>query len=53
MRALALRTENVLATTALAGIMLLPLAEIATRRFFETGNGSTLKTLQNRLEEKK
>ena len=26
---------------------------IAMRRFFETGNGSTLKTLQNRLEEKK
>jgi len=26
---------------------------IAMRRFFETGNGSTLKTLQNRLEGKK
>ena len=26
---------------------------MAMRRFFETGNGSTLKTLQNRLEEKR
>src|SRR6185436_12303019 len=37
MRALALRAENVVATAALGGIMLLPLAEIATRRFISTG----------------
>ena len=30
-------TENVLATLALAGIMLLPLAEIATRQIFQRG----------------
>ena len=47
MRALALRTENVLATTALAGIMLLPLAEIATRRFFETGIPGSAPFAQN------
>ncbi|HEX5214880.1 MAG TPA: TRAP transporter large permease subunit [Vicinamibacterales bacterium] len=37
MRALALRTENLLATLALGGLMLLPLAEIVTRRFFASG----------------
>ena len=37
MRALALRTENLLATLALGGLMLLPLAEIVTRKFFESG----------------
>jgi C4-dicarboxylate transporter, DctM subunit len=37
MRALALRAENVIATAALGGIMLLPLAEIATRRIISTG----------------
>ena len=37
MRSLALRAENVVATAALGGIMVLPLAEIATRRFISTG----------------
>ena len=37
MHALALRAENLLATLALGGLMLLPLAEIVTRKFFETG----------------
>jgi tripartite ATP-independent transporter DctM subunit len=37
MRALAIRAENVVATLALGGIMLLPLAEIAVRRAFGTG----------------
>ncbi len=37
MRALANRVENVVATLALGGIMLLPLAEIAVRRAFGTG----------------
>jgi tripartite ATP-independent transporter DctM subunit len=37
MRALANRVENVVATLALGGIMLLPLAEIAVRRVFGTG----------------
>src|SRR6266508_6222082 len=37
MRAVALRAENLLATIALGGIMLLPLAEIATRRVISTG----------------
>ena len=36
-RTIALRAENVLATAALGGIMLLPLAEIATRRIVSTG----------------
>jgi C4-dicarboxylate transporter DctM subunit len=34
---LATRAENVIATIALGGIMLLPLAEIAMRQFVETG----------------
>src|SRR5512138_1179135 len=37
MRAIAARAENTLATLALGGIMLLPLAEIATRRVISTG----------------
>ena len=37
MRALAVGAENLLATLALGGIMLLPLAEIAVRWFFATG----------------
>jgi tripartite ATP-independent transporter DctM subunit len=37
MRQIAVRAENVLATLALGGIMLLPLAEIAIRHFFNTG----------------
>jgi C4-dicarboxylate transporter, DctM subunit len=37
MRALAVRSENLLATLALAGIMLLPLAEIASRRLLGAG----------------
>ena len=37
MRAVAIRVENVIATAALGGIMLLPLAEIATRRVIATG----------------
>jgi tripartite ATP-independent transporter DctM subunit len=37
MRAAAHRIENLAATAALAGIMLLPLAEIAARRLFGTG----------------
>ena len=37
MRAVAIRVENVIATVALGGIMLLPLAEIATRRVIATG----------------
>src|ERR1044072_8249533 len=37
MRALAVRLENVLATLALAGIMLLPLGEIAFRSMFGAG----------------
>jgi C4-dicarboxylate transporter DctM subunit len=37
MRAVAVRVENVVATAALGGIMLLPLAEIAARRFLGTG----------------
>src|SRR5262245_52324527 len=36
-RSLAIRAENVFATAALGGIMLLPLAEIATRRVISTG----------------
>jgi C4-dicarboxylate transporter, DctM subunit len=36
-RSLAIRVENVIATAALGGIMLLPLAEIATRRIIATG----------------
>jgi|SoiMethySBSTD1v2_1073268.scaffolds.fasta_scaffold35746_2 C4-dicarboxylate transporter, DctM subunit len=46
-RALAHRLENVVATAALGGIMLLPLAEIALRRFISTGiPGSAAFTLQ-------
>jgi tripartite ATP-independent transporter DctM subunit len=37
MRAIAVRAENTLATLALGGIMLLPLAEIAMRRIVSTG----------------
>ncbi len=37
MRATAIRAENLLATLALGGIMLLPLTEIALRRAFSTG----------------
>ncbi|HLG56103.1 MAG TPA: TRAP transporter large permease subunit [Vicinamibacterales bacterium] len=37
MRVLAVRAENVLAATALGGLMLLPLAEIAMRRIVSTG----------------
>src|SRR5262245_54012043 len=37
MRRLAARTEDVVATLALGGIMLLPLAEIAGRRFLGAG----------------
>src|SRR5262245_43935562 len=37
MRAIAVRAENTLATLALGGIMLLPLAEIVMRRFVSTG----------------
>jgi tripartite ATP-independent transporter DctM subunit len=37
MRAFAIRAENIVATLALGGIMLLPLAEIAVRRAFGTG----------------
>ncbi len=37
MRATAIRAENVLATLALGGIMLLPLTEIAVRQVFDTG----------------
>lgn len=37
MRQAAARAENILATLALGGIMLLPLAEIAVRRVFGTG----------------
>ncbi len=37
MRAFAARSENLLATLALGGIMLLPLCEIVVRRVFETG----------------
>ena len=37
MRAIAVRAENLLATLALGGIMLLPLAEIALRGFVSTG----------------
>ena len=37
MRTLAVRAENVLATLALGGIMLLPLAEIVVRRVVSTG----------------
>lgn len=37
MRALALRAENTLATIAIGGIMLLPLAEIAVRGVFSVG----------------
>jgi len=37
MRTLAVRVENVLATIALSGIMLVPLAEIAMRRVVSTG----------------
>jgi C4-dicarboxylate transporter DctM subunit len=37
MRAIAIRAENLLATLALGGIMLLPLTEIALRKAFSTG----------------
>jgi tripartite ATP-independent transporter DctM subunit len=37
MRSAVVRVENLIATLALAGIMLLPLAEIAMRRFLGTG----------------
>jgi TRAP-type C4-dicarboxylate transport system permease small subunit len=37
MRRFAFASENVLATAALGGIMLLPLTEIVVRRFFGTG----------------
>ena len=37
MKAVAVRAENQLASLALGGIMLLPLAEIATRRIIATG----------------
>ncbi len=37
LKALAVRAENLLATLALGGIMVLPLAEIASRKLFGTG----------------
>jgi tripartite ATP-independent transporter DctM subunit len=47
MRALALRTENIAATLALAGIMLLPLAEIAMRPLNGTGIPGSAPFAQN------
>jgi tripartite ATP-independent transporter DctM subunit len=47
MRVVAVRTENVAATLALGGIMLLPLAEIASRRVFGFGIPGSAPFAQN------
>jgi C4-dicarboxylate transporter DctM subunit len=47
MRAFAQRAEDTLATTALAGIMLLPLAEIVTRKFLASGIPGSAPFAQN------
>ena len=47
MRAVARRAEDTLATAALAGIMLLPLAEIVTRKFLQSGIPGSAPFAQN------
>jgi TRAP-type C4-dicarboxylate transport system permease small subunit len=47
MRELAVRGENILATLALGGIMLLPLAEIAVRSAWATGIPGSAPFAQN------
>lgn len=47
MRRIAIRAENLLATLALGGIMLLPLAEILVRRVFSTGIPGSAPFAQN------
>ena len=37
MRDVAVRAENVLASLAMTGVMLLPLSEIVSRKVFQTG----------------